>query len=172
VERVRSHLTAESIVIDTAWFPASLSVQARFDGRAESLALALADGRRLDLAEVGAVWNRRISPLGLHQDLTDATARLFAWSESNEALQGLWYSLDCYWMNRPTADEVSQRKIRQLQLARQLGLSIPETLVTNDPLEAQAFIEQHGPERVVRKAFRNIPQARGPPPWFVRAIWR
>ena len=105
------------------------------------------------------MWYRRISPLGLHRDLVDQTARLFAWSEANEAMLGVWYSIDCFWMNRPTADEVSQRKIRQLQVARGLGLSIPETLVTNDPAAAREFIGRHGPGNVVRKAFRNIPQA-------------
>ena len=70
----------------------------------------------LPLCRVGAVWYRRIRPYGFHEDLRDETSRLFAWSEANEALLGVWYSLDCFWMNPPVADEVSQRKIRQLQL--------------------------------------------------------
>ena len=62
-------------------------------------------------------------------------------------------------MNPPTADEVSQRKIRQLQAARRVGLSIPETLVTNRPCAAREFIETHGVGHVIRKAFRNIAEA-------------
>jgi glutathione synthase/RimK-type ligase-like ATP-grasp enzyme len=62
-------------------------------------------------------------------------------------------------MNPPTADEVSQRKVRQLQIARRVGLSIPDTLVTNQPDAARQFVEAHGVGRVVRKAFRNIAQA-------------
>jgi glutathione synthase/RimK-type ligase-like ATP-grasp enzyme len=62
-------------------------------------------------------------------------------------------------MNPPIGDEVSQRKIRQLQVARRVGLSVPETLVTNQPDAARAFIEIHGVGKVVRKAFRNIAQA-------------
>ena len=35
----------------------------------------------------------------------------------------------------------------------------PETLVTNSPEEARAFIERHGVGKVIRKAFRNIAEA-------------
>ena len=87
---------------------------------------------------------------GFHEDLNDQTARLFAWSEANEALLGVWYSLDCFWMNPPTADEVSQRKIRQLQVARQVGLSIPDTLVTNQPDAARGV--RRDPWRGARRA--------------------
>ena len=62
-------------------------------------------------------------------------------------------------MNPPIADEVAQRKIRQLQVARRVGLSIPETLVTNRPEAAREFVRRHRPENVIRKAFRNIAQA-------------
>jgi hypothetical protein len=159
VDEVRRHLTTDSIVIDTASFPVSLGLAASLNVEREKLEFTLPGGQHFCLCKVGAVWYRRISPYGFHDDLSDQTAKLFAWSEANEALLGVWYSLQGFWMNPPTADEVSQRKIRQLQVARQVGLSIPDTLVTNQPEEARAFIETHGVGRVVRKAFRNIAQA-------------
>lgn len=159
VEKVRRHLTRESAVVDVSWFPASMRLDAQLANESENIRFGLPDGSYINLGQVGAVWNRRIRPLELHQELTDQTARLFAWSECNEALLGSWYSLRCFWMNPPTADEISQRKIRQLQVARSLGLSIPETIVTNDPVVARDFILLHGPGQVIRKAFRNIPQA-------------
>lgn len=159
VEEVRRCLSVESVVVDTGWFPASLALEARFARNAEGLSLTLPGGRRLELATIGAVWFRRAKPLALHPDLVDNTSKLFAWSESNEALLGLWYSLKCFWMNRPTADEISQRKVRQLQVARMVGLPVPETLITNVPATALEFIQQHGLGNVVRKAFRNIIEA-------------
>lgn len=159
VEHVRRHLSAESVVVDTAWFPERARLDVRLADDFESRRLTLPDGRELHMAEIGAVWYRRIRPLGLHADVTDETSRLFAWSESNEALLGLWYSLDCFWMNPPAADEIAQRKIRQLQVARRVGLSIPETLITNEPDVARDFVLINGPGRVVRKAFRNLLQA-------------
>jgi hypothetical protein len=159
VERVRAHLAAESIVLDQAWFPSALRLDSRISNDYAGACLMQVGGRTINLTEVGAVWNRRIRPFTLHPELEDPTARLFAWSESNEALQGTWHALDRFWMNPLVADEVSQRKIRQLQVAREVGLSIPETLVTNDPAVARDFLESCGPGRVIRKAFRNIPDA-------------
>jgi glutathione synthase/RimK-type ligase-like ATP-grasp enzyme len=160
VEQVRKHLTVPSAVVDTASFPVALGLSAALDRDQESLHFTLPEtGEKLYLDQVGAVWYRRIKPYGFHSDLSDHTARLFAWSEANEALLGVWYSLNCFWMNPPTADEISQRKIKQLQVARHVGLSIPDTLVTNEPDAAREFIERQGVDQVVRKAFRNIAEA-------------
>ncbi len=125
----------------------------------DNMAFSMVNGERINLDDVGAVWCRRLRPMQLHTELVDETSKLFAWSESNEALLGVWYSLNCFWMNPPTADEIAQRKINQLRVARTLGLSIPETVVTNDPVIAMDFLREHGIRNVIRKAFRNIPQA-------------
>jgi glutathione synthase/RimK-type ligase-like ATP-grasp enzyme len=161
IARVREHLKAPAVVLDLSQFPVSIGLSARYDCPHESVCgrFLLADGTDLHLNDVGAVWYRRIRPLGLHENLADDTARLFAWSETNEAVLGVWYSLECYWMNAPLADEAAQRKIRQLQVARRIGLPIPETLITNEPAAARDFVLQHGPGNIIRKAFRNIAQA-------------
>ncbi|HHJ16933.1 MAG TPA: hypothetical protein ENJ80_09570 [Gammaproteobacteria bacterium] len=159
VEQVRAHLKTESVLVDVAWFPTRLSLNAELNDQSQSLRFLLPDGRPIRLEEVGAVWYRRIKAMDLDSRLTDNTARLFAWSECNEALLGVWYSMNCFWMNPPVADETSQRKILQLQTARQVGLSIPETLITNDPEAARHFIQSHEAGDVIRKAFRNIAEA-------------
>jgi hypothetical protein len=159
VDDVVSYLTRDATIVDTASFPVSLGLSAAVNVEREDLQFALPDGRRIRLCGVGAVWYRRVSPYGFHEALRDPTARLFAWSEANEALLGVWYSMPAWWMNPPLADEVAQRKIRQLQVARQLGLTVPDTVVTNEPDVAALFVQQHGIGRVVRKAFRNIVEA-------------
>src|SRR5947209_3136610 len=93
VEQVRRHLTAKSVVIDTSSFPASLKLSPAFSRARESVHFSLPGGDDICLCEVGAVWYRRVRPYGLDEDLRDPTARLFAWSEANEALLGVWYSL-------------------------------------------------------------------------------
>jgi glutathione synthase/RimK-type ligase-like ATP-grasp enzyme len=67
--------------------------------------------------------------------------------------------MECFWMNPPEADEAGQRKIRQLQVAREVDLSVPETLITNDPVLAAAFVDERAEGAVIRKAFRNIAEA-------------
>lgn len=159
VEEVRRHLSAPHVVIDLAWFPTQLGLDARYGDGESGVELTHPSGASVDLAEVGAVWQRRISPFELDAALTDGTSRLFALSECNEAMLGVWYALPCFWMNSPLGDEVAQRKTHQLRVAEAVGLSVPVTLVTNEPERAREFIEAHGPGAVIRKAFRNIEQA-------------
>lgn len=158
VDAVREHLRVPHVVVDLADFPVASTVSVATDDAGTSMAWRLPDGQVVDLAEVGAVWYRRLRPLGLSDDL-DATGRLFAWSEATETVAGLWYSLDAWWMNHPLADDAAQRKILQLRVAVDVGLAVPDTLVTNDPDAARAFVDRLGPGRVIRKAFRNISEA-------------
>lgn len=159
VEEVRKHLQAAHTVIDVAWFPANMQLIAEAGNGRSIICLHPSSGETIDLSEVGAIWYRRIRPFELHPELEDHTSRLFAWSECNEAMLGVWYTLPCFWMNSPLGDEVAQRKIHQLRLAQLVGLQVPESMVTNSPDEARAFIERHGLGSVIRKAFRNIQEA-------------
>lgn len=159
VEAVLRHVRRPVTVFDVADFPSRASLQVSFVDGLERLRLTPEGEREINIEDVGAVWYRRERPLSLDVALTDPTSRLFAWSESTEALTGLWRGLDCFWMNPPAADEVGQRKVRQLQLARRVGLSTPPTLITNDPPSARAFVMEHLEHGVVRKALRNIAEA-------------
>jgi len=159
VQAVLQHVRRPVTVFDVADFPSRASLEVSFGNGADRLRL-VADGRgEIAIEDVGAVWYRRERPLELDPALTDPTSRLFAWSESTEALTGVWRALDCFWMNPPAADEAGQRKVRQLQLARRAGLSVPDTLITNDPSAALAFAAERLERGVIRKAFRNIAEA-------------
>jgi glutathione synthase/RimK-type ligase-like ATP-grasp enzyme len=147
------------VVVDLSWFPKDMRMHAMIAPDVNAMALDLPGGRRLDLDNVGAVWHRRIRPFELDPALTDETARSFAWSEATDALPGLWHGMDCFWMNPPDTDERAMKKVYQHRLAAQLGLRVPETLVTNDPEAARAFVEPRMARGVVRKAFRNHPAA-------------
>jgi glutathione synthase/RimK-type ligase-like ATP-grasp enzyme len=159
VQAVLQHVSRPTAVFDVADFPSRASLEVSFSDRCDRLRL-VAEGRyEIPIEDVGAVWYRRERPLELDPALTDPTSRLFAWSESNEALTGVWRALDCFWMNPPAADEVGGRKVRQLQLARRVGLPVPNTLITNDPSSARAFAVEHLERGVIRKALRNIAEA-------------
>jgi glutathione synthase/RimK-type ligase-like ATP-grasp enzyme len=159
VERVLQHITRDVVVMDIASFPATAGLDARLGAGRHTRTFRLPDDRRVDLDDVRVVWRRRLRPISVHTDVTDSTSRLFAWSETDEALHGMLYTLQCPWMNPPMADEVAQRKVRQLQLAGQVGLTIPETLITTDPAEAAQFLAGYPPGGVITKAFRNLAEA-------------
>lgn len=98
------------------------------------------DGQTLDLEAARAVWWRRPQPFGFDPRLGDGPAYRFAYNECQEVIGGLWQMLDARWVNDPARDEAAHRKALQLQVAGALGLSVPKTLITNDPTELRAFL--------------------------------
>lgn len=112
----------------------------------------------LDLAEVGSVWWRRPQQPLVDPAIHRETHRMFAANEVHEALSGLWHALDVFWINDPARDHVAHRKVGQLRVAHEVGLRIPDTLITNNPDRARAFIDARGYTRVIYKAFSALPE--------------
>jgi ATP-grasp ribosomal peptide maturase len=113
--------------------------------------------RTADLARVRAVyWRRPIWPDFKH--LGDDDAR-FAAAQVRYGLGGTLYALDGpLWVNHPLRNAAADYKPAQLALAQRLGLTVPPTLVTNDPSQAREFITTHG--QVIYKTLRWTPYER------------
>ena len=94
-----------------------------------------------------------MEPFGIDPAITDPDQNRFAFSECLETFAGLWRTLDAFWINEPTRDEIAHKKTYQLRVAELVGLDIPDTLVTNDPEEAKGFVAQHGAGSTVYKVF-------------------
>ncbi len=75
-----------------------------------------------------------------------------------EALYGLWHALDAFWVNDPGRDHVAHRKAFQLRVAQDVGLEIPDTLISNCPSAVQEFVGTKGIGRVIYKAFSATEQ--------------
>ncbi len=154
-QSVIGHLRAagsDAVVCDLAEFPQRSRLDVHYAGRSRSFGLSV-QGRRLDLSEVSAAWWRRPQPPSPSDSIASQRHRLFASNECQEALSGLWHAMDAFWINDPARDHVAHRKVNQLRVSQDVGLTIPETLITNDPEEAGRFAERRGPGRVVFKAF-------------------
>ena len=80
--------------------------------------------------------------------------RAFALSETETAMTGIWQATNCLWVNHPIKDSAAAHKPWQLATGRAAGLTIPETLITNDPEQARSFCEAHS-GNVVYKPFRQ-----------------
>jgi glutathione synthase/RimK-type ligase-like ATP-grasp enzyme len=146
-------------IVDLSLFPQKASLAMRYDCCGQRRFRLELEDRVLDLDDFGTVWWRRpqqplISP-GIRRD----SDRLFAANESQEALAGLWHSLDAFWVNDPGRDFVAQRKAYQLKVAHDVGLTIPSTLITNDPDEARLFADSRGYRGVVYKSFAATEEA-------------
>jgi hypothetical protein len=146
-------------LLDLACFPVQFKLTVGFEAEGGPAVRFDLPEQSLDLAGRHVVWWRRPQPLGLHAELRGQQHQQFALSEAHSALSGLWQLLDAYWINQPTRDEVASCKLYQLQVAREIGLRIPHTCVTNDPDVAARFIARRGAEHTVCKAFSGTEQA-------------
>lgn len=113
----------------------------------------------LDFSDCRVIWWRRPQQFILHPELNNSEDRNFAYTESYSAFSGLWLTLDTYWINHPTRDEEAARKVYQLKVAQELGFRIPDTCITNSFEQAKRFIEQHGTENTIYKAFSGTKEA-------------
>lgn len=127
----------ESFLLDLANLPAraTLSIDPVGKGRATLRHTA----GSVDLTQASAVWWRRPQTVML-DTITDTDARGFAYGEWHEALHGMYRLLDCPWMNPLHADEIASHKVLQLRIAPELGLRVPQTLMTSEESEAREFV--------------------------------
>ena len=143
------------LLLDLAELPGTASLTVDFDDCAcgrPRLCHRTAGGGDRDLASASAVWWRRPQAVDL-SSITDPHVHAFTAGEWHEAVAGLWQLMPGPWMNPPTTDEVAGRKLLQLQVARELGLRIPRTLVTSDPAEAMRFLDREPGAQTVFKTF-------------------
>jgi glutathione synthase/RimK-type ligase-like ATP-grasp enzyme len=146
--------------LDMAELPAAAGIIMRWRNEvAPSFELLRAGAAPVDLAAVKVTWWRRVRPHTIHPALGDGEMRAFAESETTQAIGGLFDALRCRWVNPRSADESAHRKPYQWTVAQQVGLRVPETLVTTDPIAARRFIEMAAPGRVVFKPFLATTQS-------------
>jgi len=107
----------------------------------------------LNSLDVDAVWYRR--PNTYKVAVSDPIQKNFADREYRSFLDGLWYTLpNAFWLNDPHSLERARKKLLQLHIARQLGLTIPNTIVTNSPQDVRKFYQANN-GRVI---FKTIDQ--------------
>jgi glutathione synthase/RimK-type ligase-like ATP-grasp enzyme len=156
---VKSHLERmgnEADVLDTSLFPeaARLAMQYKCCNNQRSLRLEV-QGRVLELDRYGSVWWRRPQMARLSEQMLRQSHRAFAANEINEAMAGLWQTMDAAWINDPARDMIAGRKAYQLKVAQEVGLRIPATLITNDPAEARRFVDARGYREIAYKSFSS-----------------
>ncbi|GAA0345453.1 ATP-grasp ribosomal peptide maturase [Streptomyces blastmyceticus] len=101
-------------------------------------------------------WRRPTWPDFAHLD--DADAR-FATAQVRHGLGGTLYALPkCRYVNHPLSNYAAEHKPMQLAVAERLGLTVPPTLISNDPADVRAFIAEH--QHVIYKALRWTPYRR------------
>lgn len=125
---------------DPGDFPQTLTLVARWGGGWHgSLRLP---GRRAALHNLGCAYYRRPTAFELPAHLSDEERR---WA-AREARMGLGGVLVAHprWLNHPHDIARAEYKPAQLAAADSVGLSVPPTLITNEPAAAERFVREHG----------------------------
>lgn len=111
------------------------------------------DGAWVDVAALDAVWWRRVNaPQVLPADRVDTAAGPLITNEWRSALTGaVRDSFGGAWVNEPSRDALAGNKLVQMNAARECGLRVPRTLVSQDPDEIRAFCGSLGGTVIVKK---------------------
>ncbi len=90
---------------------------------------------------IDVAWFRRHAPAGLTGAVpADRLAHVGAtWTRFHQSFRELFPDTTA-WVNDPERQLLAESKPAQLRVARQVGLAVPDTLITNDPDEARAFV--------------------------------
>lgn len=121
-------------------FPRSLTLAAQLgDGWTGSPHLPDRDVR---LDEIGCAWYRRPTAFEF-PDEYNAEERRWVTAEARLGLGGVMAALP-KWLNHPSDIARAEYKPVQLHTARTVGLSVPDTLITNDAHAARRFAKERG----------------------------
>lgn len=149
------------VLFDTATFPMATDISAgvglasRFsvypplpqvfgDGARSTLRSASPGSKALiDFQRIRSVYWRRPRPSLIDDALEHSDLRHYAAKSSRETIEGVieQLALECHVVDTPAAVSRAGLKVLQLRLARQSGLKVPNTIITNSPDEAISFFK-------------------------------
>ncbi|MQS38471.1 ATP-grasp ribosomal peptide maturase [Streptomyces katsurahamanus] len=134
-------------------FPDTAHVSSRIGGVGLTGDLTTAT-RHLDLSSVRSVYWRRPTPYGDPRS-AESSGQRFTVEQSRAGYTGVLLALPgVLHVNHPVRNRAADYKPVQLATAARLGLAVPETLITNSPVEARKFAAEH--ESVIYKPVHGV----------------
>lgn len=164
LELERRHLSW--IRFDTQDFPKMLCLAARLGKTRRSWqGDAQLNHTAFRLEDLHSIWYRRPThtysfPTGLSEE-----GYAFAQAEAQKGFGGLLSSLPARWVNHPDALRAAAYKPRQLEIARQVGLIVPKTLLTNHPQAALDFFDECAGAMIYKPLNQGVPRPKVGEPW-------
>jgi ATP-grasp ribosomal peptide maturase len=144
-EQVAAQLAERGVphaCVDVGDFPQHISLIAEL-GHSAWLGTLAGGGQPVDLDQVTAVFYRRPNDFDLPAGMSGPERR-FARAQARVGLGGVLAGLPARWINHPSALADAEYKPRQLATARQLGMTVPPTLITNRAGAVRTFAARYG----------------------------
>jgi len=147
-DRVAAELAVRGVPVvrlNPSAFPQRLSMSARIsDFHCWHGSLKTDDGTTIDLAEIRTVWQRGSSQFVMDERMSGPETA-FAYGEARRGFGGVLAGLgNCLWVNDPIAAARAEYKPIQLAVATDVGLHVPETLITSDQESAYEWATSLG----------------------------
>ncbi|MFI6031889.1 MvdC/MvdD family ATP grasp protein [Amycolatopsis magusensis] len=143
VDAVIGHLTDAGVPVfrtDLRDFPTRLKLAARLDhGRWRGRLWN--EQHEVDLADIRSIWRRNPSTYHLPESMSESVQEV-AFREAKLGLGGILAALDVLWVNHPNRCADAIYKPYQWTVARECGLNVADTVITNDADTAAAAIDQ------------------------------
>jgi glutathione synthase/RimK-type ligase-like ATP-grasp enzyme len=131
---------------DTRLFPTQLQMSWQPDNQIGYLTLP--GGIRLNLQQIESVFWRNFSGVYV-PDLKDTERQKIAVNDSMSAMRSLIQACPARWINSWDAYQFHKEKPLQLNRVKQIGVTIPATLIGNDPETILEFVSNH--EKIIFK---------------------
>lgn len=115
----------------------------------------------VDTREVTSIWYRRFGDFLLNDGISGYEER-FVRSECLALVQSVFTQMDCFSVNARSNENQANTKVYQLQIAKEVGLSVPQTLITNRPDDVRSFFKSNS-GNVLFKPVSGAALGGGPP---------
>jgi glutathione synthase/RimK-type ligase-like ATP-grasp enzyme len=131
---------------DTRLFPTQIQLSWQPDRQTGSLVLP--NGQRLKLQEIHSIFWRSFSGVFV-PSLADSAQHQIGVRDATSTLRSVMQACPAHWVNSWKAYQFHQEKPLQLAAAKQVGATIPATLISNDPEQVIEFAHHY--EKVIFK---------------------
>ena len=138
---VTKRLRKEALILNVSEYPTRWRIDF-FAGTRNEYRIKVDGSSYISSADVEGVWRRRIQTPVIHESISQPEIRSFCQREARDFALGFLGTLDNV-VNSEKAEYLAGKKAYQLRVAAQVGLNIPDTLISSDPAEIIEFYEQH-----------------------------
>jgi glutathione synthase/RimK-type ligase-like ATP-grasp enzyme len=140
-EHIKNVLAQEGVnadYLDTRLFPTQLRMS--WQPNTQLGFLNLSEDRKLKLQDIHSIFWRNFSDVYV-PSMADANQELIAYNDSISLLRTMIKACPARWVNSWEAYQFHKEKPLQLGKVQQIGVKIPQTLVSNDPEEVIEFVQ-------------------------------
>jgi glutathione synthase/RimK-type ligase-like ATP-grasp enzyme len=135
--------------LDLRQFPTKMRMSWQLDTEAGNFTLPA--GNRYDFSDIHSIFWRNLGQINV-PTLEDKEQQRIADQDTLSTARSLLQSCPARWINSWQAYQFHQEKPLQLRAAKQLGVTIPTTLISNDPQEIHNFV-QHQPQAIFKPVY-------------------